>query len=70
MGDCILVIEDQEDNRRVIRDLLTVTAYEVVEAEDGAEGPRGGREATAGLDSDGYSTAGHERLRGHAQNQG
>ena len=34
----ILVIEDTEDNRHIIRDLLTSFDYELVEAVDGAEG--------------------------------
>ena len=34
----ILVVEDQEDNRRILRDLLTTVGYEIVEAEDGARG--------------------------------
>ena len=33
----ILVIEDQEDNRQIVRDLLTTTNYEVMEAENGQE---------------------------------
>jgi two-component system cell cycle response regulator DivK len=37
MSKRILVVEDQEDNRRIVRDLLTATDYEVVEAEDGAQ---------------------------------
>ena len=28
----ILVIEDNEDNRRIVRDLLTSAGYEVIEA--------------------------------------
>ena len=32
MSKLILVIEDQEDNRRIIRDLLTSTGYEIIEA--------------------------------------
>ena len=31
----ILVVEDQEDNRQILRDLLTTTDYQVVEAENG-----------------------------------
>ena len=31
----ILVVEDQEDNRRILRDLLTSRGYDLVEAEDG-----------------------------------
>jgi two-component system, cell cycle response regulator DivK len=34
----ILVIEDTEDNRQIMRDLLTGAGYEVVEAHDGAAG--------------------------------
>jgi len=34
----ILVIEDTEDNRQIIRDLLTSVGYELIEATDGAEG--------------------------------
>jgi two-component system, cell cycle response regulator DivK len=35
MNRCILVVEDQEDNRQILRDLLTSSGYELVEAEDG-----------------------------------
>jgi two-component system, cell cycle response regulator DivK len=34
----ILVIEDQEDNRAILRDLLTTVGYELVEAVNGADG--------------------------------
>src|SRR5258705_5828938 len=34
----ILVIEDTEDNRQIIRDLLTSVGYELIEAVDGLEG--------------------------------
>ena len=33
----ILVVEDQEDNRQILRDLLATTDYEVIEAENGEE---------------------------------
>ena len=36
----VLVIEDTEDNRQIIRDLLTSFDYELIEAADGAEGVR------------------------------
>jgi two-component system, cell cycle response regulator DivK len=36
----ILVVEDQEDNRRIIRDLLMSAGYELVEAADGEAGVR------------------------------
>jgi two-component system cell cycle response regulator DivK len=35
----ILVIEDQEDNRRILRDLLTSAGYESIEAAAGEEAP-------------------------------
>ena len=38
MSRRILVIEDQEDNRRIIRDLLTSVDYEIIEAVTGQEG--------------------------------
>ena len=36
----ILVVEDQDDNRRIIRDLLASTGYEMIEALDGEAGVR------------------------------
>jgi two-component system cell cycle response regulator DivK len=38
MSRRILVVEDQEDNRRIIRDLLTAGGYELIEATAGDEG--------------------------------
>jgi two-component system cell cycle response regulator DivK len=38
MSQRILVIEDQADNRRILRDLLTNADFEVIEAEDGEAG--------------------------------
>ena len=32
MSKLILVIEDQEDNRRIMRDLFTSAGYKVIEA--------------------------------------
>jgi two-component system cell cycle response regulator DivK len=40
MSHRILVVEDQEDNRRIIRDLLMSAGYELVEAADGEAGVR------------------------------
>src|SRR3974377_1691021 len=37
MSRCILVVEDQEDNRQILRDLLTNSGYNLVEAEDGEQ---------------------------------
>ncbi len=38
MSRRILVIEDQEDNRQILRDLLASADFEVIEAEDGEAG--------------------------------
>ena len=35
MSKRILIVEDNEDNRRILRDLLTRAGYEIVEAEAG-----------------------------------
>ena len=38
MSKRILLVEDQEDNRRIMRDLLSARGYELLEATDGEEG--------------------------------
>ena len=38
MSKRILVVEDQEDNRRILRDLLTSLGYALIEALTGEEG--------------------------------
>jgi two-component system cell cycle response regulator DivK len=38
MNKRVLVIEDTEDNRQILRDLLSAAGYEVIEATDGATG--------------------------------
>lgn len=38
MSKRILVVEDQEDNRRIVRDLLTSAGYEMIEATTGEDG--------------------------------
>jgi two-component system cell cycle response regulator DivK len=37
MNKRILVVEDQEDNRRIVRDLLAANDYDMTEAENGEE---------------------------------
>jgi two-component system, cell cycle response regulator DivK len=37
MSKRILVVEDQPDNRQIIRDMLAGTDYEITEAEDGEQ---------------------------------
>jgi two-component system cell cycle response regulator DivK len=38
MSPRILVVEDQEDNRQILRDLFTSASYEMIEALSGDEG--------------------------------
>jgi two-component system cell cycle response regulator DivK len=38
MSKRILVIEDQEDNRQIVRDLLSANGYELIDAITGEEG--------------------------------
>ena len=38
MTQRILVIEDQDDLRAILRDFLTASGYDIVEAVDGGEG--------------------------------
>ena len=38
MSKCILVIEDTENNRRILNDLLTNAGFKVIEANDGEKG--------------------------------
>ena len=37
MSKRILVVEDQPDNRKIIRDVFVATGYEIIEAENGEE---------------------------------
>jgi two-component system cell cycle response regulator DivK len=37
MRKCILVVEDQQDNRQILRDLLTTGGYDIIEAENGQD---------------------------------
>ena len=37
MSKCILVVEDQPDNRRILRDMLGNAGYKLIEAESGEE---------------------------------
>ena len=37
MSKRILVVEDQKDDRQIIRDMLATTDYEIAEAEDGEQ---------------------------------
>jgi two-component system cell cycle response regulator DivK len=37
MSKRILVVDDQEDNRKILHDLFTSVGYEIIEAEDGEQ---------------------------------
>ena len=37
MNKQILIVEDQEDNRRILRDLFANAGYELIEAKSGEE---------------------------------
>jgi two-component system cell cycle response regulator DivK len=38
MSKRILIVEDQEDNRAILRDLLSQAGYDLIEAADGGQG--------------------------------
>ena len=38
MSQRILIVEDQEDNRMIMRDVLNAAGYELIEAVNGADG--------------------------------
>ena len=66
----ILVVEDQEDNRRILRDLLTSAGYELIEADDGEDGVAAAAAGAARSHPDGYPAAALGRLRGDPPDQG
>jgi len=39
-SELILVVEDNDKNRKLVRDVLTFKGYEIIEAETGEEGVR------------------------------
>ena len=47
MSKRILVVEDQPDNRQIIRDMLAPTDYEITEVEKRRRGTRGCRKAAS-----------------------
>ena len=62
MSKRILVVEDQEDNRQILRDLLASVGYEMIGGRE-RRGRRCRREGAASRsDPDGHSAADHGRL--------
>jgi CheY-like chemotaxis protein len=62
MSKCILVVEGQEDQRAILRDVLSASGYTVIEAVDGAEGVAQGDLGTPRSRAHGHPTAGTRRL--------
>ena len=48
-GALILIVEDNDKNRKLVRDVLTFKGYEVIETETGEEGVRLARERCPSL---------------------
>jgi two-component system cell cycle response regulator DivK len=48
-GALILIVEDNDKNRKLVRDVLMFKGYEVIETETGEEGVRLARERCPGL---------------------
>lgn len=48
-GDLILIVEDNEKNRKLVRDVLAFKGYRLAEAETGEEGVRLARELRPAL---------------------
>jgi two-component system cell cycle response regulator DivK len=48
-GEPDLIVEDNDENRKLVRDVLTFKGYEVIETETGEEGIRLARERCPSL---------------------
>jgi len=48
-GELILIVEDNEKNRKLVRDVLQVKGYKTIETETGEEGIRMARESQPAL---------------------
>ena len=62
MSKRILVVEDQADNRQIIRDMLAGTDYEITEAKDGEQALASSGQTATRSHPHGYPTADLGRL--------
>jgi DNA-binding NtrC family response regulator len=69
MSKRILVVEDQPDNRQIIRDMLAPTDYEITEVESGEQALEAIAKQRPDLILMGTITD-HGRLHRHEENQG
>ena len=63
-GEQILVVEDNEKNMKLFRDVLQAKGYRTLEATTGGRGGRAGDRARARPRAHGHPAAGHRRRRG------
>jgi len=62
-NELILVVEDNDKNRKLVRDVLTFKGYEIIEAETGEEGVRLAQERRPSLVLMGHSAPRDRRDR-------
>ena len=60
----ILIVEDNEKNMKLVRDILRHKGHATLEAATGEEGVRLAARPSPGADPDGYPAARHRRHRG------
>ena len=65
----ILIVEDQEDNRQILRDLLGSAGFRTIEAHDGAQALTVARSQRPDLILMDIQLPARRRLRGHPQHQ-
>ena len=61
MDELILIVDDNEKNLKLARDVLRFAGFRTLEARPAEEGYRARRRAPAGRDPDGHPPAGHGR---------
>ena len=69
-NELILIIEDNEKNRKLCRDVLQVKGYRTIESETAEEGLDLARSEVAGADSHGHPATWHGRDHGDEAAQG